>query len=215
MFNNIKNIIFDFGGVIHDIRYENVGEAFARMGCPQMKDFYTKDLQSPEMDAFEKGLISPQRFRDYIRSTTGKDFTNQQVDEIVNAILVDVPRDRVELLIALRKKYRLFLFSNTNLINYECFTSRLEEKYGFDIFTRCFDKAYFSHQMHCRKPDPDGFRLILDEQQLNPSETVFVDDIEKNLQGAERTGIIGIHLAKGTVCNLFDNDGNILISEKY
>lgn len=210
MFQGIKNIIFDFGGVIHDIRYENVGEAFARMGCPEMTTFYTKDLQTPEMDLFEKGLLSPTQFRDYIRSMTGKSFTDGQVDEIVNAILVDVPRERVELLLRLRQRYRTFLFSNTNQINYLCFTARLRQKYGFDIFERCFDRAYFSHQMHCRKPDPDGFRQILEEQRLVPSETLFIDDIAKNLEGAEKVGITGLHMDRKDVCELFDANGNII-----
>lgn len=206
---NIQNIIFDFGGVIHDIRYENVVEALALHGVTGLERFYSKDFQTHEMDLFEKGLISPAEYRHYILQMTGKDLSDDEIDEIVNAILIDVPAERVELLLKLRNKYKTYLFSNTNQINYDCFTSRLRKKFGFDIFERCFDAAYFSHFMHCRKPSPEGFERIIKEQRLTPSETVFIDDIAKNLEGAEAVGIHGLHLAQGSLLDLFDNDGNL------
>lgn len=208
--NRIRNIIFDFGGVIHDIRYENVGEAFIKHGVTDLGTFYSKDFQTPEMDLFEKGLLSPAQYRDYIRRMTGKNLSDNDIDDIVNAILIDVPRERVELLIKLRKNYKVFLFSNTNQINYDCFTVKLKQKYGFDIFQECFDAAYFSQFMHCRKPATEGFERIIEEQHLVPSETLFIDDIEKNLDGARAVGIYGLHLASGTILDIFDNDGLLI-----
>ena len=209
MTENIKNIIFDFGGVIHDIRYENVGEAFVRHGITNLGTFYSKDFQTAEMDLFEKGLLTPAQYRDYIRRATGHNLSDTDIDDIVNAILIDVPAERVELLLRLRKRYRVFLFSNTNQINYDCFTAKLQKKFGFDIFERCFDAAYFSQLMHCRKPSPEGFRRIVDEQHLIPAETLFIDDIAKNLDGARAVGIHGLHLANGTILDLFDHDGRL------
>ncbi len=208
--NRIRNIIFDFGGVIHDIRYENVGEAFIKHGVTDLGTFYSKDFQTPEMDLFEKGLLSPAQYRDYIRRMTGKNLSDNDIDDIVNAILIDVPRERVELLIKLRKNYKVFLFSNTNQINYDCFTVKLKQKYGFDIFQECFDAAYFSQFMHCRKPATEGFERIIEEQHLVPSETLFIDDIEKNLDGARAVGINGLHLANGSILDLFDNNGLLI-----
>ncbi|MBO7490046.1 MAG: HAD family phosphatase [Bacteroidales bacterium] len=208
--NRIRNIIFDFGGVIHDIRYENVGEAFIKHGVTDLGTFYSKDFQTPEMDLFEKGLLSPAQYRDYIRRMTGKNLSDNDIDDIVNAILIDVPRERVELLIKLRKNYKVFLFSNTNQINYDCFTVKLKQKYGFDIFQECFDAAYFSQFMHCRKPATEGFERIIEEQHLVPSETLFIDDIEKNLDGARAVGINGLHLASGSILDLFDNNGLLI-----
>lgn len=208
--NNINNIIFDFGGVIHDIRYENVGDAFIRHGITNLGNFYSKDFQTEEMDMFEKGLLSPAQYRDYIRRMTGHDLSDNEINDIVNAILVDVPAERVDLLLKLRHNYSIYLFSNTNQINYDCFTARLQKKFGFNIFERCFDAAYFSHFMHCRKPSPDGFRQIITEQRLNPDETLFIDDIAKNLDGARAVGIHGLHLSRGTILDLFDERGMLV-----
>ncbi len=208
---HIENIIFDFGGVIHDIRYENVEEALMKHGIRDIGRFYSKDFQTREMDMFEKGLMSPTEYRDYIRSLASIQLTDVDVDDIVNAILIDVPKERVELLLKVRHNYHTYLFSNTNQINYDCFSARLKEKFGFDIFKECFDDAYFSHEMHCRKPSPEGFRRIIAEQHLDPGLTLFIDDIAKNLEGAEEVGLIGYHLSEGSIVDLFDNDGILII----
>ena len=208
--NTIKNIIFDLGGVVYDIRYENVVEAIARRGITHLGQFYSKDFQTHEMDLFEKGLITVEEYRDYIRRVARlPELSDSEIDDIVNAILIDIPRERVELLLRLKKRYGVYLFSNTNQINYDCFTVKLQKKFGFDIFERCFDAAYFSHFMHCRKPSPEESRQITDDQPLNQAETLFIDDIAKNLVGARAVGIHGLHLASGTILDLFDQEGLI------
>lgn len=207
----VKNIIFDFGGVIHDIRYENVAEAFARHGVQNLSDYYGKERQTAEMDLFEKGLITPAQYRDYVRTLAGLPLSDDDIDDITNAILLDVPRERADLLRRLRQHYKVLLFSNTNQINYECFTMRLQAKLGYDFFRECFDAAYFSHQIHCRKPAPEGFALILKQQQLQPDETLFIDDIAANLDGARALGIHTYHLDRGTILDLFDAGGYLAV----
>ncbi len=209
----IRNIIFDFGGVVHDIRYENVTEAIAALGIKGMEGFYGKHFQTHEMDLFEKGLISPAEFRDYLRKTVGQPLTDQQIDDVMNAILIDVPKERVALLCALRHKYRTFLFSNTNQINYECFTTRLMEKYGFDIFEACFERGYFSQMMNTRKPCADGFRIILEQNGLKADETLFIDDISDNAEGARIAGLHAHHLTEPDISYLFDEGLNLKIEE--
>lgn len=204
----IKNIIFDLGGVVYDIRYENVTEAIKRHGAKDLGTFYSKDYQTEEMNLFEKGLISVADYRNHIREITGLTLSDADVDDIVNAILIDIPKERVDLLLRLKRRYGVYLYSNTNQINYDCFTQRMKEKYGFDIFAECFHAAYFSHQMHLRKPSKEGFEIIMKEQGLSGDETVFIDDIEKNLEGARQAGLRGYHLSEGSIVDLFDADGN-------
>ncbi len=204
----LKNIIFDLGGVIYDIRYENVIEAFARYDITNLGEFYSKQFQTHEMDLFEMGLISAAEYRDYLRRVSGLTLSDDELDKIVNAILIDMPHERVELLQRLRSRYEVYLFSNTNEINYACFTAHLQRKYGFDVFSKCFDAAYFSHQMHLRKPAREGFERIIAEQHLNAAETLFIDDIEDNLRGAREAGIWGYHMASGSIVDLFDDKLN-------
>lgn len=185
----IKNIIFDLGGVIYDIRYENIADRFRSYGLQDFEKYYTQLSQTPTIDLFEEGRITPAEFRDYIRDISPIPLTDSQIDDAWNAILIEIPKLRWQLLGALRIKYNTFLFSNTNQINYDRFMAEAEQQYGFNPFEVSFRKAYFSQLMHTRKPKPDGFQMIIDENGLNPAETIFIDDNPTNVQTAKQLGM--------------------------
>lgn len=190
----IKNIIFDLGGVIYDIRYENIPEAFARMGAGNLVSLYSKAKQTDFIDRYEEGLMSSDDFCEEIHRLSEVPLTNEQIKEAWNAILIDVPAPRVDFLLKLKERYNLYLFSNTNQFNYDCFTAHLKRKYGFDFFGTIFKAAYFSHILHIRKPKAEGFQKIMQEQQLNPAETLFIDDSPQHVEGARRCGLQAYHL---------------------
>lgn len=190
----IKNIIFDLGGVIYDIRYENIPEAFARMGAGNLMEIYSKAKQTDFIDRYEEGLMSSDEFCEEIRRISEVPLTDEQIKEAWNAILIDVPASRVDFLLKLKERYNLYLFSNTNQFNYDCFTAHLNQKYGFDFFDTIFKAAYFSHILHIRKPKAEGFQKIMQEQQLNPAETLFIDDSPQHIEGARRCGLQAYHL---------------------
>lgn len=197
MTSSIKNIIFDLGGVLYDIRYENIADRFASYGLHHFTQQYTQAAQSEAIDLFEEGRISVPEFRDYIRSLSPVALTDQQIDDAWNAIIIDLPPHRVEMLRQLKKKYRLFLFSNTNQLNYDRFQVQLRAQYGCDIFEECFVKAYFSHEMHMRKPHVEAFQRVVSEQGLNPAETLFIDDTARHIEGAKAVGLCTYLLPKG------------------
>ena len=193
----IKNLIFDLGGVIYDIRYENIADTFAGYGFPNFTEQYTQAAQSAAIDLFEEGHCSVEEFRAYIRRLSPVELTDRQIDDAWNAILIDVPEERVQMLQQLGKSYRIFLFSNTNELNYNKFKKDLQNKFGIDIFDTIFVKSYFSHQMHLRKPHPEAFMQIIQEQGLIPQETLFIDDTERHVRGAESVGLHAYHLRHG------------------
>ena len=127
---NIKNIIFDFGGVIYNVRYENMFESMRQYGVQGLESFYTKSFQTHEMDLFETGLMSTPDFRNYLREATRLDISDEQVDQILNSMLLGLPKEHVELLLALRKKYHIFLFSNTNEVHCKYFTDQINAQFG-------------------------------------------------------------------------------------
>lgn len=190
----LKNIIFDLGGVIYDIRYENIAEAFVKMGAGNLVSLYSKSQQSNFIDLFEEGRITSSAFCEEIRRLSAVSLTDAQITEAWNAILIDVPRERVDFLLKLKEKYNLYLFSNTNAINYDCFVPYLRAKFGFDFFPTLFKAAYFSHILQIRKPKPEGFQRIIEEQRLNPFETLFIDDSPQHIAGASQCGLRTHHL---------------------
>lgn len=193
----IKNILFDLGGVLYDIRYQNVPESFARLGFTDFDTHFTQAAQSGPIDLFEEGKISVPEFRDYIRSLTSVPMTDQQIDDAWNSIIIDVPEYRLKMLEELEKQYDLYLFSNTNQLNCDQFSVLLQEKYGYNIFERYFKKFFFSHEIHLRKPKVEAFQFVLSEAGLNPDETLFIDDTVRHIEGAKQTGLHTYLLPKG------------------
>jgi len=185
----IKNIIFDLGGVLYDIRYENIADTFRSYGLQEFEKLYVQAGQAKEIDLFEEGKITPELFRTFIRSLTSNSLTDNQIDHAWNAILIDLPEVRVQLLKELKKKYRVFLFSNTNEINCIEFERFVTEKFGENIFETHFEKAYYSHILGIKKPKPEAFQKICEEQNLIPAETLFIDDTERHILGAQKAGL--------------------------
>ncbi|MCQ2285092.1 MAG: HAD family phosphatase [Bacteroidales bacterium] len=204
----IKNIIFDFGGVLYDIRYQNIPEAFARLGLPNFEKLYSKKQQNDVMDQYEEGLISTEEFRQYIHKLAPIALTDAQIDDCWNSIMIQFPNHHEAVLRKASEHYHLYLFSNTNQLNYEQFRKEMLEQFGFDLFDRYFQKCYFSQLLHIRKPKEAGFQHIIAENKLNPSETLFIDDSPQHLIGAKACGLQTLHLQDGMdVADLFDEQG--------
>lgn len=210
----IKNIIFDFGGVLYNVHYQYIAEAFAQCGVLNVEQMYSKKHQSGVFDLFEEGKISSKEFRDNLRAQTNVPLTDEQFDACWNAILVDFPVAHEQLLRLVKPNYRLFLFSNTNQINYDCFMPAICRKFGYDVLGTWFEQCYFSQLLHIRKPKVEGYQYIIDEHRIAPSETLFIDDSPQNLSGAIECGMKTYHLKDGQdVSELFDSAGKLRDAE--
>lgn len=193
----IKNIIFDFGGVIIDIDYHLTMDAFRRLGIKNFEEQYSKLRQSHLFDALEKGTITPAAFRDRIRSISSLPLTDVQIDDAWNAILIDLPEENITFLKSLKNKYRIFLLSNTNEIHEQAFTDLIQKKFGENVLKNVFENIYYSHRLHLRKPDPAIFSYVLKENNLLASETLFVDDSFQHIEGARIAGLQTFYFEKG------------------
>jgi putative hydrolase of the HAD superfamily len=114
-----------------------------------------------------------------------------------NSILADFPLYRLEFLQMIASKYRLFLLSNTNSIHEAAFTQSLQQTHGIPSIALYFDKAYLSHRLGLRKPDPKAFQYILDTHGLSPAATLFIDDSVQHIEAAQSLCIQTIHLSNG------------------
>jgi putative hydrolase of the HAD superfamily len=186
---NIKNIIFDLGGVIIDINYNLAADAFKKLGITDFDNFYSKAKQSSLFDDFEKGLISNQDFRNALKIYLPAAITNSQIDEAWNAMLLGIPSLRVDFLQHIASRYRIFLLSNTNRIHIEAFTQYNDEKFGKGYFESIFEYCYFSSDIGMRKPDAEIFEFVLAENGLLKEETIFIDDSIQHIQGALEIGL--------------------------
>lgn len=200
---SIRNLIFDFGNVLLNIDPKRSSEAFRQLGVKDETDFFGSRSSLELMVEFERGQVSPEEFRNTVLRSLQPGITPEQVDAAWNALLLDFPPRRVELLKQLRNHYRIYLLSNSNQIHYVSYTAAFMRNYGFPL-TELFDKMWFSQQIGLSKPDPEIFRYVLNEGWLHPEETLFIDDTLVHVEAARKAGIRAWHLLPGTdVCDLF------------
>ncbi|MEL6304360.1 MAG: HAD family phosphatase [Bacteroidota bacterium] len=188
----IRNLILDFGDVFINLDKPATARAMMPFGFTGID----ADLQNL-FNAYEKGTISSDAFL----NATAQRFPKASRAELVaawNAILLDFPDTRLEFLeqLAAEGRYRLFLLSNTNEIHID-HVKKVMGQEKFNSFQNAFEVFYLSYEMGMRKPDSEIFQFVLDQNQLQPEETLFVDDTLENISSAQQLGIQTWHLQVG------------------
>ncbi len=198
----IQNIIFDFGDVFINL---NKTETVARLS-KKFGAFELSEEMIAKNDAYEMGLLTTEEFVAYYRSIFPT-ATESELIDAWNAIMLDIPEHRLEFIEALaaEKKYKLFLLSNTNDLHIE-YTIKTFSEEKWNQFKACFDVFYLSYEINFRKPNADIFEFVLKENDLNPAETLFIDDTLEHIETAKSLGIQTWNLIPGTnnITELFD-----------
>lgn len=189
MYSHIKNIIFDYGNVIFLIDFKRTQHTFTELGIENVERFFAHTGHDPLFDEFEKGAITPAEFRDGIRRITGiPDLEDDEIDRAWNTLLIGVPPVNHDILLNLKKRYRTFLLSNNNAIHYQWIMEYLQREFNLENNSIFFEKDYYSHLMGKRKPNADIFEQVLQENNLDPKETLFIDDSPQHIRAAQELG---------------------------
>lgn len=190
----IKNIIFDLGGVFLNIDFQLTSRAFEKLGVTNFNEMFTQHYSNPLFELLETGKMDEASFYEAFRQESKTQLTNDQIKAAWNALLLDFPAERIDWLEEIASKYRIFLFSNTNQIHYNHFINQFNAAFPYKNFDQIFIKAYYSQHLGLRKPYPASFQAILAEQELDPTETLFIDDTIKNVEAAQTLGLQIVHL---------------------
>jgi FMN phosphatase YigB (HAD superfamily) len=186
----IKNIIFDYGNVIFEINFKIAQDAFTQLGITDIEAFFAHKGHNSLFDDLEMSKINRTQFRDGIRvAANNNELTNAQIDTAWNSLLIGVSKGNHDVLTAVKEKYRTFLLSNSNEIHYDWIVNHIQEQFGIKNYDDLFEKAYFSQHMGLRKPNIDIFEQVIKENNLNPAETLFIDDSPQHLAGAKKAGL--------------------------
>lgn len=203
----VKNIIFDLGGVILNVDYTYTINKFKQFGIKNFDELYTQAQQTDLFDQLDKGTISPAEFRDELRNLEPTiQLTDEQVDEAWNAMLLDMPLGRLNVLLALKNNYRTFLLSNTNAIHVPLFSNIVKQVIGKSDLSEFFEKTYYSNEIGMRKPDAEIFEFVLNQNGLKANETLFIDDSIQHIVGAKAVGLHGYHLTGGETIDVLFAD---------
>lgn len=205
-FSSIKNIIFDLGGVIINIDFQYTYEAFARLAGTDILTILKKFDELKVFLRYETGELDDAAFRDLIRKEIKPSLTDHQIDNAWNALLLDIPQERIRLIESLKGKYRLFLLSNTNPVHIRKVNEILYQSAGVKQIDDLFEKAFYSYDLGLAKPGEEIYRVVLKEKSLHPEETLFIDDNGDNIRGAITAGLNTIQVrTPETILELLKN----------
>ena len=190
-FTRIKNIIFDLGAVIIPIDFSLTFRAFASLSNLPLEEIQSRYQASTLFVEFEKGIIGNFQFLVGVRQLLelSDSITDQQLVDAWNALLLEIPAERVHRIQELSKQYRVFLLSNTNPIHIAEVQSILYRNTQIAQLEAIFEKAWYSYDLGLIKPGIAIYQKVLEQKQLAAAETIFLDDSVDNVAGAVAAGI--------------------------
>ena len=192
MDKKIRNIVFDLGGVLVDLDFKAAINGLQKAGFANVKEQLQTLHQGGIFQKFELGEMTADEFRTAIRKNSTVELTDEEVDNLWNAMLLEIPREKLELILDLRGKYMVYLLSNTNSIHWDYVCKNAFNYRGFRV-KDYFEETFLSYEMHLAKPDKAIFEKVLQDANLLPEETLFIDDSEANCKAAEEVGIHAHH----------------------
>ncbi|MGL5787847.1 MAG: HAD family hydrolase [Bacteroidales bacterium] len=204
--NGIDTIVFDLGGVLINLDRQRCIDAFAALGYDEAEELLTNYRQAGLFLQLEEGKISPDIFREGIRKGSGKYLSDHEIDHALNRFLMDLPQEKLDLILALRSRYKVCMLSNTNKIMFDYIVPQYFERDG-RLLTDYFDQVFLSYEMGVAKPDKQIFEMMIAEGGLNPEKTLFVDDSVLNTDAASELGF-QTYTAKPfeDFCSLFEKE---------
>lgn len=190
---NIQAIIFDLGGVIINIDFNLTLKALEKYTHKNLGEgeYLSKH---PIFYEFETGKISEKEFFEELKQVYQLQADTKDLIAAWNALLLDIPKARVELISALSLRYHTFILSNTNPTHLQEVENILRKQTEAVSLSEIVHKPYYSFEMKKAKPEAAIYEQVLEENNLNPQRTLFIDDSWANIEGAKLVGIQTLHI---------------------
>ena len=193
---NINTIIFDLGGVIVNLNEGATVEELVRLAPARAQTIEQAYKHAQFFKSYEMGLMTDEEFRTCIRELLGVDVRDQEIDTAWNAMLGDIPVERLQLMTRLRSRYNVMVLSNTNAIHVKSFNQTIQQVSGKPDLTSFADRVFFSHELNLRKPHVEIYQKVIELAGIVAHEAIFLDDKLDNLNGARQAGLRTLHIAK-------------------
>lgn len=190
----IRNIIFDFGGVLFAIDYNAPAREFSKLGWDGFTAEYAQAAQSDVYDRLEIGDIPVDEFWNYLYQKMPQ-ASHQEVKDAWNSILLHPISERIAAVPRIKKAgYRTFLLSNTNATHVPEFEQMMKDSGDYPVFLDGFEVIHYSQELGMRKPHPETFLHLCNLHGLTTAETLFIDDSIQHVEGAKKAGLQALHL---------------------
>ncbi len=185
------------GGVLVDLDIEDCKAAFKSMlGFEAIDELIDPCHQKGIWGDLEEGIISAEDFRAQILAGSRPGSAADFVDKAMWHILAGISPYKAELLNRLAESYDLYLLSNNNAI---CMprSRRLFEEVGAPL-EKVFRKCFLSYEMRALKPSEAFYRSVVEQIGLPSENMIFIDDSQKNVDGAEAAGLPAVYYQPGS-----------------
>ncbi len=186
----IHNLLIDFGGVLIDLDKERCLRSFEDIGVHGLDNLLQDCHQQGFLNDFERGLITPAEFCQNVRTkleVSGQGPSDEEILAAWNSFLVGIPAYKLDLLLSLRKHYRLLLLSNTNETHW-VWSCAQDFSYKGHCIQDFFHDIFLSFELHVEKPRPEIFEHLIAHSGIVPEETLFIDDSALNCEAGRRFG---------------------------
>ena len=194
---DIRNIVFDLGGVIVDLDIQASIQAFSKiMVRPVSTMEEAINSLRPLMHAMDVGEMSAETFIGIMKSQCHPDVTDGEIVGAFNRIL-RLPYHRLQWLKELKKHYRVYLLSNIGDIHWTE-TLRKSQELGVD-FPSCFDETFLSYKLRLAKPDLRIYEKLIESTGIRPDETLYIDDLPDNIEAGRKMGLISKQITTNTL----------------
>lgn len=191
---DIKNIVFDLGGVLVDLDIERCREAFRSLGMDAIAQIINPYHPAEMIAQLEHGQITFHQACEQMRRLAARpEITDKQIAWAYGEFLLGVPLSKMRQIDQLRARgLRTYVLSNNNPSSMHF----IRQMFSADGKTMndYFDHIYLSWQMGELKPAPSIFRQMVDHSGMCPAQTLFIDDGPKNIATARELGF-AVHLA--------------------
>ena len=206
----VENIIFDLGGVIINLNIDNAFQKFSEIFNKKLNtEIFTDRENYKFFRDYELGSIGDEEFRSFLRELADFPVSDELIDEAWNAMLLDIPTDRIGWIYEATRKYNCVILSNTNAIHVKYFEQFFGEVTPYGHPGKVFQKLYYSHEIGARKPNEAAFEFVLNDSGFDPNRTVLFDDLKDNLASAGELGILTEYVERNNLRQdqLLDLDG--------
>ena len=190
----INTLIFDLGGVLLNLAPERTRQAMIDLGIGHFEQLFTVHQATDLFNRLETGGVEPRLFVETLIREADRPVTAPEIVDAWNAMLLDFRTESLHFLERLKQTHHVLLFSNTNAIHYEAFQRTIRETTPWRRLEDLFHTAYFSHILGRRKPEVTAYEAIIEEQELDPARTLFIDDNLQNVLGARAAGLMAHHV---------------------
>ncbi len=194
--NGIKNIVFDLGGVIITLDYNEAVRRFLEVGVDNIEKLIDPYHQKGIFLQLEEGTMTREEFYDAVRSECGKNISDESIDYGWFGFIKEVPEYKLKMLEQLKGKYNLYLLSNTNPVIMSWARTERFSPLGKSLDSY-FDKLYLSYEIGVTKPHPKIFDFLVSDSGIIPSETLFIDDGVYNIEAGKALGMKTYQPANG------------------